>query len=53
MRERTRLDQGINGYRKIERAFDDALALAELADAEGDQGVLDDAEATLAALAPR
>jgi peptide chain release factor 2 len=50
MRERTRLDHGVGGYGAIERAFEDALALAELADAEGDQGVLDDAQATLARL---
>ncbi|HUZ73617.1 MAG TPA: peptide chain release factor 2 [Stellaceae bacterium] len=50
MRERTRLDQGVNGYRAIAREFEDALGLAELADAEGDSGVLDDAQATLARL---
>jgi len=50
MRERTRLDQGINGYRAIEREFTDTLGLAELADAEGDKGMLDDAQATLARL---
>jgi len=50
MRERTRLDQGINGYLRIERSVEDTLGLAELADAEGDQGMLDDAQATLAAL---
>jgi peptide chain release factor 2 len=48
MRERTRLDHGISAYRRIERGFEDTLALAELADAEGDQAMLDDAQATLA-----
>ncbi|HXQ50572.1 MAG TPA: peptide chain release factor 2 [Stellaceae bacterium] len=48
MRERTRLDHGINSYLRIERNFEDTLALAELADAEGDQVMLDDAQATLA-----
>ncbi len=50
MRERTRLDHGVNGYLAIERTFEDALELAALADAEGDTGVLDDAQATLARL---
>ncbi len=50
MRERTRLDRGVNGYRAIEKDFTDTLALAELADAEGDQAMLDDAQKTLARL---
>ena len=50
MRERTRLQEGVEGYRRIERSFEDTLGLAELADAEGDKAMLDDAEATLAAL---
>jgi peptide chain release factor 2 len=50
MRERTRLDKGVNGYLKIQREVDDTLALAELADAEGDQAMLDEAQKTLAAL---
>jgi peptide chain release factor 2 len=51
MRERTRLDRGVNGYLAIEKEFQDALELAELADGEGDQAMLDDAQATLARLA--
>ncbi len=50
MRERTRLDGGVNGYRRIARTFEDALGLAELADAENDQAMLDDAQKTLLAL---
>jgi peptide chain release factor 2 len=50
MRERTRLDQGINGYLKTERLLEDTMALADLADAEGDTGVLDDAQRTLESL---
>ncbi|HEY3916172.1 MAG TPA: peptide chain release factor 2 [Stellaceae bacterium] len=50
MRERTRLDKGVNGYLKIEREVDDTLALAELAEGEGDQAMLDEAQKTLAAL---
>jgi len=47
MRERTRLDKGVNGYLKIEREVDDTLALAELAEAEGDQAMLDEAQKVL------
>jgi peptide chain release factor 2 len=47
MRERTRLDHGVNGYLRIEREVTDALGLAELAEAEGDQAMLDDAQKTL------
>ena len=50
MRERTRLDRGVNGYLKIEREVDDTLALAELAEAEGDNAMLDEAQKALAAL---
>jgi peptide chain release factor 2 len=50
MRERTRLDQAINGYRKIERELDDALGMIELADAEGDQEMVTEAEAQLETL---
>jgi peptide chain release factor 2 len=50
MRERTRLDRGVNGYLKIEREVDDTLALAELADGEGDSAMLDEAQKTLDAL---
>jgi peptide chain release factor 2 len=50
MRERTRLDHGVNGYRRIEQSFTDTLGLAEMADAENDQAMLDDAQKTLHAL---
>jgi peptide chain release factor 2 len=50
MRERTRLDQAIAGYRKIERELDDSLGMIELADAEGDQDMVAEAEAQLDAL---
>ncbi|HXR86652.1 MAG TPA: peptide chain release factor 2 [Stellaceae bacterium] len=50
MRERTRLDRGVNGYLAIERSLEDTLGLAELAEAEGDQAMLDDAQKTLQAL---
>ncbi len=47
MRERTRLDKGVNGYLKIEREVNDTLGLAEMAEAEGDQAMLDEAQKTL------
>ena len=50
MRERTRLNDGVSGYRTIERELEDTLGLAELADAENDKAMLDDAQATLARL---
>jgi peptide chain release factor 2 len=50
MRERTRLDQGVNGYLKIERELQDTLDLIELAENEGDQAMVVEAERTLARL---
>jgi peptide chain release factor 2 len=50
MRERTRLDRGVNGYLKIQREVDDTLALAEMAETDGDQTMLDEAQKTLEAL---
>jgi len=50
MRERTRLDRGVNGYLKTEREVEDTLSLAEMAEAEGDQALLDEAQKALAAL---
>ena len=50
MRERTRLDKGVNGYRRIERDLAETLELIELAESEGDQGMVADAERALAKL---
>jgi peptide chain release factor 2 len=50
MRERTRLDHGINGYLRIERELDETLELIELAEGEGDQAMVVEAERTLARL---
>jgi peptide chain release factor 2 len=50
LRERTRLERAIEGYRRIEREVDEAVELIELADAEGDASVIADAEAGLEAL---
>src|SRR5205807_3789917 len=44
------LDRGVNGYLAIERALEDTLGLAEMAEAEGDQAMLDDAQKSLEAL---
>ena len=50
MRERTRLERGIGGYRRIETELSDTLALAELAEGESDQVMLDDAQQVLTKL---
>jgi peptide chain release factor 2 len=47
LRERTRLDRAIEGYRRIEREVDDAIELIELGDAEGDAAIVAEAEASL------
>ncbi len=47
MRERTRLDRAIGGYRRIEREVDDALELIALGEAEADREIVAEAEATL------
>ncbi|HEY9343698.1 MAG TPA: peptide chain release factor 2 [Inquilinus sp.] len=51
LRERTHLDDAIGGYRKLAGDYEDALGLIELAEAEGDAGVLADAEAELGKVA--
>ena len=50
MRERNRLDNAINGYRKIEAQLAEALEMIELAEAEGEAELVTEAEANLAAL---
>ncbi len=50
MRERTHLDAALTAYREIVRSFDDSLELIELAEAEDDESVLEEAEAALLAL---
>ena len=47
MRERTRLDHAISGYRRIESEVDEALELIELGEAEGDAGIVAEAESAL------
>jgi peptide chain release factor 2 len=50
LRERTRLERAIDGYRRIERGVDEAVELTELGDAEGETGIVAEAEASLATL---
>ena len=47
MRERTKLDSAVAGYRRIERELEDQLGLIELGEAEGDAGIVAEAEANL------
>jgi peptide chain release factor 2 len=53
MRERRRLDEAIGATRAIEQELEDTIELIEMAEAEGDDGMIDDAVASLAALADR
>jgi len=50
MRERTRLEESIAGMRALESGLEDALALMELGESEGDEEVVKEAEAQLEAL---
>ena len=47
MRERNKLDAGMGGIISLERDLRDSLELAEMAEAEGDSGLVDEAHATL------
>jgi peptide chain release factor 2 len=53
MRERRRLDEAVAATRAIESEMADTVELAEMAEAEGDEGLVDEAVASLAALAAR
>ena len=53
MRERRRLDEAIGATRAIEQELNDTIELMDMAEAEGDDGLIDDAVASLAALAER
>lgn len=50
MRERQRLETSIDGVRAIEQGVADAVELIELGEAEGDDEIVGEAEASLAAL---
>jgi len=47
MRERTKLEAGMNNILHLERDLRDSLELAEMAEAEGDASLVDEAQATL------
>ena len=47
LRERTRLDQAIGGYRRIEREVEDTLELIRMGEAEGEAEIVAEAEAAL------
>ncbi|MEE2567260.1 peptide chain release factor 2 [Hyphobacterium marinum] len=53
MRERNRLDSAMTAIREIETELSDTVELAELADADGDEELFDDAVATLKKLHAR
>ena len=53
MRERRRLDEAIGATRAIQQELDDTIELMEMAEAENDDGLVDDAVSSLAALAER
>ncbi len=53
MRERRRLDEAIGATRAIEKELADTAELMDMAEAEGDAAMVDDAVAALAALAER
>jgi peptide chain release factor 2 len=53
MRERRRLDEAISATRAIQKELDDTVELMEMAEAEGDEALVDDAVGALASLAER
>ena len=53
MRERRRLDEAITATRAIESERDDTVELMEMAEAEGDDAMVDEAVASLAQLSER
>jgi len=53
MQERRRLDESIAAVRSIEQERDDTIELMEMAEAEGDEALVDDGVKSLAALAER
>jgi peptide chain release factor 2 len=53
MRERRRLDEAITATKAISSELEDTIELIEMAEAEGDEALVDDAVASLAALAER
>ncbi len=50
MKERTQLDNSIQGVREIEQTLEDSVGMIELGEEEGEQAIVDEAEATLGKL---
>lgn len=50
MKERTRLEGSVSSVRKIESNLDDTIELLEMAEAENDQDMIDEAESSLASM---
>src|SRR5476651_298326 len=50
MQERTSLEDGLSGIGKVERELEDNVGMIELGEAEGDEGVVIEAETALKAL---
>ncbi len=50
MAERTRLDEAITAYLRLESGLNDNIELIELGEAEGDDGIVKEAEASLKAV---
>ncbi|MGL4727183.1 MAG: peptide chain release factor 2 [Bosea sp. (in: a-proteobacteria)] len=50
MRERTMLEDQINGIAKLERELDDAVTFIEMGESEGDQSAIDEGEAGIRAV---
>lgn len=53
MRERTRLDDAIGGWRSIKTEMADAIELYDMAEMEGDEGLIKEVEASLKRLADK
>ncbi len=53
MRERRRLDESISATKAIQKELDDTVELIEMAEAEGDESLVDDGVQALAELAER
>jgi peptide chain release factor 2 len=53
MRERNKLEAGVNAVRTLERDLSDNLELAEMADGEGDESMLNEARTAIEALRSR
>jgi len=53
MRERNRLDSAMGAILSLERDLKDSVELAEMAEAEGDESLVDEAQATLKAVQAR